>query len=82
MAAISQMTYLSAFYWMKMYDILLIFHWDIFLGIVNNILSFFFQIMAWRRPGGKPFSELFARPSVCAIEPVIYTLDQGTIGVL
>ena len=41
MAAISQMTFSSAFAWMKMYDSLLKFHWDMFLCLVINILSFF-----------------------------------------
>ena len=50
--AISQTTFSSAFYWMKMYEL----QQKIPKGPVNNILALV-QIMAWRCPGDKPLSE-------------------------
>ena len=52
MDAISQTTFSSAFSWMKMFENRLKFP----KGTINNILALL-QIMAWRRPGGKPLSE-------------------------
>ena len=56
--AISQMTPLTAFSWMGMYEFRIRFHWSLFLKFVriNNIPALV-QIMAWRRPGDKPLSE-------------------------
>ena len=56
MDAISQTTFPSAFSWMKMFDFWLKFHWSLSRRGINNISSLV-QIMAWRRPGGKPLSE-------------------------
>ena len=58
MAAISQTTFSNAFYWMKMCEFPLRFHWSLFLikDLINNIPALV-QIMAWRRPGDKPLSE-------------------------
>ena len=58
MAAIFQKTFSNAFSWMKMNELRLRFHWNLFprveLTIFQESLA---QIMAWRRPGDKPLSE-------------------------
>ena len=59
MAAISQKTFLNASPWMKMYEFRLRLHWSLFLGGgPNNNFPALVQIMAWRRPGDKAWSEL------------------------
>ena len=56
MAAIFQKTFSNAFSWMKMYKFRLRFHCLKFVPNrpVKNIPALV-EIMAWRRPGGKPF---------------------------
>ena len=59
MAAISQMTFSNAFSWMKRFEFLFKFHWNLFprvQGPINN-KSALVQIMAWRRSGDKPLYE-------------------------
>ena len=63
MDAISQTTFSSAFYWMKMFEFRLKFHRSLFLSVqlticwhFNNMLALV-QTMAWRSPGDKPLSE-------------------------
>ena len=56
MVAISQTTFPNAFPWMKMHEFRLRFHWSLFLRS-NIYVPALVQIMAWRRPGGKPLSE-------------------------
>ena len=56
MATIFQSTFSNGFYWMKMYEFLLTFHWSVPGGPLNNIPTLV-QVMTWRRPGDKPLSE-------------------------
>ena len=56
MAAIFQTTYSNAFSWIKMHEFCLRFYWSLFLVPINNIPALV-QIMAWCRPGDKPWSE-------------------------
>ena len=56
-ATISQTTVSNVFSWMKMYEFRLKFHWSLFLGGPINNIPALVQIMAWRRPDGKPLSE-------------------------
>ena len=56
MAAILQMALSNAFSWMKSFDFLLKFHWNLFLSTINN-KSILAQIMAWHGPGDKPLTE-------------------------
>ena len=49
------------------------------MGPVNNIPSLA-QIMAWRRPGDKPFSEPIVASllmHICITEPQWVNFDQG-----
>ena len=54
MAAIYQTTFSNPFFWIKMFEYWLRFHWSLFLRVQLAIMV---QIMAWRRPGDKPLSE-------------------------
>ena len=69
---ISQTTFSSAFYWMKIYELQLIIHWSFVpKGPINNIAALV-QIMGRRRPGDKPLSEpmLVSLPThICVIRP-------------
>ena len=56
MADIWQRTFSNAFSCMKIYEFRVIVHWSLFLIQMNNIPALV-QIMAWRRPGGRPSSE-------------------------
>ena len=53
MVAIFQTTFSNAFSWMKMYEFRLRFHWILFPWVLSVLV----QIMAWRRPGDKPWFE-------------------------
>ena len=67
--AFSQTTFLHAFSQMKMYEFRSIFHWSFFLRVKLTKLV---QIMAWRRPGDKPFSEFMMvslLTHTCVIRP-------------
>ena len=71
MAAIFQTIYWKAFSWMKMYKFQLIFQWSFLMGPMNNI-PVLVQIIAWRRPGGKPLSEsvmLILLTHICVTPP-------------
>ena len=57
MVDISQTTLSNAFSWMQIYEFWLIFHWSLFLMVQINNIPILVQIMAWRRPGDKPFTE-------------------------
>ena len=57
---ISQTTTSSAFSWMKVLEFRLKFLWSLFLSVQLTIFQHLVQIMAWRRPGDKPLSELIA----------------------
>ena len=48
----------NAFSWMKMYQFRLRFHWNLVPNRPINNIPALVQIMAWRRPGDKPLSEL------------------------
>ena len=58
MAAISQTTSSGAFWWMKIYEFLLKISQKCVPGVRINNISALVEIMAWRRPGYKPLSEL------------------------
>ena len=47
----------NTFYWMKMYEFQLKFHWSLFLRVQLTIFPALVQIMAWHQPGDKPLSE-------------------------
>ena len=69
MVAILQTTFLNAFSWMKMYEFRLKFHWSLFIRVQLTALV---QIMAWRLPGDKPWSEpMMVRLSthICVTRP-------------
>ena len=51
---ISQTTFSNAFSWIKMFEFRLKFYWSLFVRVQ---LKIFRQIIAWCRPGHKPFSE-------------------------
>ena len=53
MAAIFQ-TFFNAFSWLKMYKFRLRLHWDVPTRPFNTIRALN-EIMAWRRPGDKPY---------------------------
>ena len=53
MTAIYQTTFSNAFSWMKMYKFRLRFQWSLFPINIPALV----QIMAWCRPGNKPFSQ-------------------------
>ena len=57
MEAILQMTFSSAFSWMKIFEFWLKFHWSLFLRVQLTIFRALVQIMGWCRPGNKPLSE-------------------------
>ena len=57
MDAISQMTFSSAFSWMKMFEFWLKFPLKFVLKSPIDNIPALVQIMAWRRPGDKPLSE-------------------------
>ena len=57
MDAIFQTTFSNGFYWMKMYEFQLKFHWSLLLKVQLTIS----QHWVWRRPGDKPLSE----PNYC-----------------
>ena len=56
-AAMSQMTFSTAFSWMKMCVFRLTFHWNLFLKFESTISQLWFQKMDWRRLGDKSISE-------------------------
>ena len=58
MAAISQTIFSNAFSWVELFDFPLKFHWSLFPRFQLTISQHLVQIMAWRRPGDKPLSEL------------------------
>ena len=58
MDAISQTTFSNAFSWMKMFEFWLKFPWSLFPRVPINNIPALVQMMAWRRPGDKPLSEL------------------------
>ena len=58
MDAISQTTFSSAFYWMKTYELRLKFSLKFVPKRPINNIPALVQIMAWRRLGDKPLSEL------------------------
>ena len=48
----------NAFPWIKVYEFWLKCHWSLILRVLLTIFhAALVQIMAWRRPGGKPLSE-------------------------
>ena len=56
MADIFQATFSNAFSWMKMFEFRLKFHWSLFPRVQLTICQHCrVQIMAWRRPGDKPY---------------------------
>ena len=77
MDAISQTTFSSIFYWMKMYE--LRFKNSLKFvpkGPINNIPALV-QIMAWRRPGDKPLSE-----PMLVILPTPVAQSEGCLNIL
>ena len=72
MDVISHTTFSNAFYWMKMYEFRLRFHWSLFPKVQINNIPAMVQIMVWRRPGDKPLSEpmVVSLPThICVIQP-------------
>ena len=57
MAAIFHTTFSNPFYWMKIYEFPLQFHWGFCLIVQLTLFQHWFRLMAWCRPGDKPLSE-------------------------
>ena len=71
-AAIFQTTLSNAFSWQKMLEFRLKFHLSFPKGTIDNVLGLV-QIMAWRRPGDEPFSEVMM---VSLLRPICVTWSQ------
>ena len=80
MAVIFLTTFSNAFFFMKMYQYRLKFHWSSFFpkGPINK--PALVQIMAWRRPGDIPLSEpmMIRLPThICVTRPQLVDIDFG-----
>ena len=53
----SQTTFSYPFSWMKMHKFRLRFHWSLFPRVQNTNIPALVEMMAWRHPGDKPWSE-------------------------